>query len=140
MIGLTRNLEWACTNTRRGALIRDGINAVDPEVDCYTEVIRDFVPEGHRIEADSDYGYAHNGTRRKVILRSKPGLHISSACYDPAVRIQGFVEEHGIKILNVAGSRESKDPGIYQWVKRVLVDAFFWGDDHPGMLGGPGEG
>ena len=56
------------------------------------------------------------------------------------MRIQGFVEEHGIKILNVAGSRESKDPGIYQWVKRVLVDAFFWGDDHPGMLGGPGEG
>jgi hypothetical protein len=70
----------------------------------------------------------------------KPCLHISRACYDPAVRLQKFVEEHGIKTLNVAGSRESKDPGIYQWVKRVLADAFFWGEDHQCTLGGPGEG
>ena len=70
----------------------------------------------------------------------KPFLHISRACYDPAPKLQKFVEEHGIKTLNVAGSRESKDPGIYQWVKRVLSDAFFWSDDNPGMLGGLGEG
>jgi hypothetical protein len=70
----------------------------------------------------------------------KPCLHISRACYDPAVKLQKFVEEHGIKTLNVAGSRESKDPGIYQWVKAVLTDAFFWCDEHPGMPGGPGEG
>ena len=70
----------------------------------------------------------------------KPCLHISEACYDPAVRLQKFVEEHGIRTLSVAGSRESKEPGIYQWVKRVLADAFFWGESHPGILGGPGEG
>lgn len=70
----------------------------------------------------------------------EPCLHISRVCHDPAVKIQKFVEEHGIKALNVAGSRESKDPGIYQWVKRVLADAFFLGVDHPCTLGGPGEG
>jgi hypothetical protein len=34
----------------------------------------------------------------------------------------------------------SKEPGIYRWVMQVLEDAFFRGENHPGMLGGPGEG
>jgi hypothetical protein len=70
----------------------------------------------------------------------KPCLHISRGCYDPAERIIKFVNESDIKVLNVAGSRESKDPGIYEWVKKVLAGAFFWSEDHPDMLGGPGEG
>jgi hypothetical protein len=70
----------------------------------------------------------------------KPCLHISRGCYDPAERIIKFVNENDIKVLNVAGSRESKDPGIYEWVKKVLAGAFFWSEDHPDMLGGPGEG
>jgi hypothetical protein len=73
----------------------------------------------------------------------KPCLHISRASgtsEDPPLILQRFIGEHGIKTLNVAGSRESKDPGIYEWVKQVLADAFFWGEDHPGVLGGPGEG
>jgi hypothetical protein len=70
----------------------------------------------------------------------KPCLHLSKGCYDAEVRLQKFVDEHKIKTLNVAGSRESKDPGIYVWVKRVLADAFFWHDQHPALLGGPGEG
>jgi hypothetical protein len=48
--------------------------------------------------------------------------------------------EHEIKVLNVAGSRESREPGIWQWVYQVVESAFFWGDVHPNMLGGPGEG
>jgi hypothetical protein len=55
----------------------------------------------------------------------KPCLHISKACYDPEVTIQKFVEEYDIKVLNVAGSRESKDPGIYEWVIDVLTGTFF---------------
>jgi hypothetical protein len=60
--------------------------------------------------------------------------------YDPAERLIRFVNEHDIQVLNVAGSRESKEPGIYEWVKAILAYAFFWCEDHPGMLGGPGEG
>jgi hypothetical protein len=39
-----------------------------------------------------------------------------------------------------AGSRESKELGIHDWVKGIVSYAFFRGEDHPGMLGGPGEG
>lgn len=70
----------------------------------------------------------------------KPCLHISRNMYDQAERIVRFVNEHDIRVLNVAGSRESKDPGIHDWVKAILSYAFFWDEDHPCMLGGPGEG
>jgi hypothetical protein len=43
-------------------------------------------------------------------------------------------------VLNVAGSRESEEPGIYRWVSDVVEDAFFWSENHPPQLGGPGEG
>lgn len=70
----------------------------------------------------------------------KPCLHIHRSMYDPAERILRFVDEHDLRVLNVAGSRESKEPGIHEWVKDILSYAFFWGEDHPGILGGPGEG
>lgn len=70
----------------------------------------------------------------------KPCLHIHRGMYDSVERILRFVKEQDIRVLNVAGSRESKDPGIYEWVKDILSYAFFWGEDHPGILGGPGEG
>ncbi len=59
---------------------------------------------------------------------------------DPAHLLQKFVDAHKIETLNVAGSRESKEPGIRSWVMEVLENAFFWSENHPGMLGGPGEG
>jgi hypothetical protein len=71
----------------------------------------------------------------------KPHVHIACAgCYQSAVSLQKFVDSHGVRILNVAGSRESKEPGIYDFVQSVLEDAFFWSDNHPWMIGGPGEG
>jgi hypothetical protein len=70
----------------------------------------------------------------------RPSILISAADYKPSVTLQGFVEDHGIELLNVAGSRESKEPGIWKWASQVIEDAFFWGEAHPGMLGGPGEG
>ena len=54
--------------------------------------------------------------------------------------LREFVTCHGVKAMNVAGLRESKEPGIHVWVMRVLDDAFFWAENHPGMIGGPGEG
>jgi len=74
---------------------------------------------------------------------AKPCIHISKigqGYSDPALKLQEFVKEHGIKNLNVAGTRESKEPGINAWVMQVLEGAFFWSENHPGMLGGPGEG
>jgi hypothetical protein len=70
----------------------------------------------------------------------RPCIHISRASYTPALDLQHFVRDHAIEILNVAGSRESRDPGIWLWVYEVIEDALFWSQAHPGMLGGPGEG
>lgn len=71
----------------------------------------------------------------------KPCAHISRAGnYDPALALQRFVSEQRLEVLNVAGSRESKEPGLHLWVMSILEDAFFWADTLPGHLGGPGEG
>jgi hypothetical protein len=73
----------------------------------------------------------------------KPVLHLSKfgiGYSDPAHVLQKFVDEHRIETLNVAGSRESKEPGIHAWVMEVLENAFFWSKNHPGTIGGPGEG
>ncbi len=59
---------------------------------------------------------------------NKPCLHLSKAgggLFPPAGQLKGFVKEHGITVLNVAGSRESKEPGIREWVMAVWEDAFF---------------
>ena len=45
----------------------------------------------------------------------KPCIHTSRAgCDEPALTLQRFAGEHGVKTLNVAGSRENKEPGIHQ--------------------------
>ncbi len=56
----------------------------------------------------------------------KPCLHLSrdGGC-DQLAALKRFVAEHGIKTLNVAGSRESKEPGLHDWVMEVLEAAFF---------------
>ena len=50
-----------------------------------------------------------------------------------------FIRKHDIKVLNVAGSRGSKESGVAAWVKRVLEAAFFSVPSSP-VLCGPGEG
>ena len=61
----------------------------------------------------------------------RPWIHIARSLESqPAVTLQRFVEENGIARLNVAGSRESKEPGIYQWVCDVIEDAFFSENRH----------
>ena len=68
---LTWNLEWAAPASKRGDLIRRQIAEIDPHMICFTEVIRSLVPEGYHLEADADYGYPNDGSRRKVLLWSK---------------------------------------------------------------------
>jgi len=68
---LTWNLEWASPGSRRATAIMVHVAAIEPDVACYTEVVRDLIPDGHLIEGAEDYGYAIKEGRRKVILRSK---------------------------------------------------------------------
>lgn len=82
-------------------------------------------------------GFAKRHAKPCLHLSQAPGVH---GYRDRSELLQEFVREYGIKRLNVAGSRESKEPGIHAWVMGVIENAFFWDRIHPGILGGPGEG
>jgi exonuclease III len=76
---LNWNLEWKSPSTRAGRLIQDRIAAEDASVICYTETVKSMIPEGFVIEADPDYGYPNDGSRRKVMLWSRePWLEVDS--------------------------------------------------------------
>ena len=42
---------------------------------------------------------------------------------DPTVAIRAWLEETGVEVLNVAGPRESKRPGIRERTERLLTEA-----------------
>jgi hypothetical protein len=63
----------------------------------------------------------------------KQWIHIDlemTSCAEAAKVIQTWVEVYGIKVLNVAGSRESKDAMIYQAVTELL-EATLGGQKYP---------
>jgi hypothetical protein len=55
----------------------------------------------------------------------KPLIHVSAVDPDPAGRLQRFLEDNVIDTLNIAGPRKSKEPGIAEFVYRILDQAFF---------------
>jgi Circularly permutated YpsA SLOG family len=65
------------------------------------------------------------GSRNSVKFAKKHGrpvLHLSKASgiSVAAASLRHFIEEHGVKILNVAGPRASKEPEVAEFVKEVL--------------------
>jgi hypothetical protein len=69
------------------------------------------------------------GSRKTVELARKQGrpvLHLSraSSASVPDAALRCFIEEHGIKVLNVAGPRASKEPEVAAFVKEVLERAW----------------
>jgi hypothetical protein len=56
----------------------------------------------------------------------KPWIHLARDAHavDAANQLRRFVEEHGIRVLNVAGPRASTEPGIGAFVLAVLDRAF----------------
>jgi hypothetical protein len=80
------------------------------------------------------------GSKRTIHFANqlkKPCKQISRASYRPVEDLQRFVKRHGIRVLNVAGSSESKEPGIWLWTFETLEAAFFWDKAHPNTFGGP---
>ena len=87
--------------------------------------------------------HATGGSLRTIEFareQRKPHVQISRTSDRPAFDLQQFVERRGIKRLNVAGPRESEDPGMHRWVMEVIEDALYGSGNHPGVPGGPGEG
>lgn len=89
-------------------------------------------------------GKPSGGTLRTIQFAKKhrkPFLLVfQDGGYQPALCLQRFVADHAVRVLNVAGSRESKSAGIYRESYELLEEALFWEKSHPHMLGGAGEG
>jgi hypothetical protein len=78
-------------------------------------------------------------TAQYAAKHGKPWIHLHSrACHNKPLMLLNFVSENSIKVLNVAGSRASKESSIYQVVKHSFEEAFF--PKPQSWLGGPGEG
>ena len=56
----------------------------------------------------------------------KPCLHLSpgGSVRGPAAKLKAFVQEHAIRVLNVAGPRASQEPDVKVFVVAVLERAF----------------
>jgi hypothetical protein len=54
----------------------------------------------------------------------KPCLHLCARDKSVAERLKAFIEEHRVKILNVAGPRASKEPGLGEFVAGMLEEVF----------------
>ena len=60
-------------------------------------------------------------TKKFAKQQKKPCLHIDlDAAENPALDINDWIMEWDINVLNVAGSSESKMPGIYDRVKNII--------------------
>jgi hypothetical protein len=71
-----------------------------------------------------DDALKHGKPFRCVMLdRGPAGLGISPAAHTPR-NIAQWIDEKGVRVLNVCGNRESKAPGIGAWVERYLAEVF----------------
>jgi hypothetical protein len=63
----------------------------------------------------------------------KPCLHLHQGLLAVSEKLILFIEKHHVRRLNVAGSRESEEPGIYAWVRKELgttkavIESSSWG-------------
>ena len=54
----------------------------------------------------------------------KPCLHLCAGDQASAEKPRVFLEEHRVRVLNVAGARASNEPGVGEFVVRTLDKAF----------------
>jgi hypothetical protein len=69
-------------------------------------------------------------TRDMALRNERPWLHIDLnkiGKFQAALKINDWIRENRIEILNVAGSRHSKDPAIYQAVMDLLESVYYLG-------------
>jgi hypothetical protein len=67
-------------------------------------------------------------TQKLASRLKKPCCHLNLAAIDEfeaAIVLNAFISDNNIQVLNVAGPRSSKDPGIYRDVKAVLETVIY---------------
>ena len=70
----------------------------------------------------------------------KPVLHVDLEEPDPEEQVLDFLAEHQPRVLNVAGSRESRAPGIFAETQRVVRDALLQYQQRPSRPTRPSRG
>jgi putative molybdenum carrier protein len=58
-------------------------------------------------------------TRVCSLVLKRPWLHVRPGA-DEAALIEAFLREKRVRVLNVAGPRESSEPGVYRYALEVL--------------------
>jgi hypothetical protein len=53
----------------------------------------------------------------------KPCLHLHRGILAGSEKLVAFMDKHRVRRLNIAGSHEEKEPGIYDWVTSTLDKA-----------------
>jgi hypothetical protein len=67
-------------------------------------------------------------TAKMAVKHGRPFLHIDLHkvnAFKAAEDISNWITQHDIKVLNMAGPRASKDPGIYEAVKKILTTVLY---------------
>jgi hypothetical protein len=75
------------------------------------------------VKVGSDLEGGSRLTRSIAAKLGKPCLHFAREDVDGA-GVRGFLLRHGVRVLNVAGPRASKEPGVYAFAFDLL-DAVF---------------
>ncbi len=78
-------------------------------------------------------------TRDMALQHARPWLHIDlnkTTKFEAAKKISDWVVENGVSILNVAGSRASRDPSLYDDVTEILESALtlILGEEKPALV------
>ena len=96
-------MEWKTPRSAGGKWIVQKIGELDPDVACLTEITEALIPEGEVLRSDLNYGYAHKGDRRKVILWSREPWTEIDLVGDPELPCGRFVSgvTMGIRFIGV---------------------------------------
>ncbi len=86
------NVQWATAGSLRGRRVIARIADAQADVVCLTETTTGILPDtASTITSGADYGYQHNGLRRKVALWSASGWEAVDEAGDPYLPPGRFV-------------------------------------------------
>ncbi len=98
------NIEWAEKNSKRGQIITKIISRHGADIVCFTETTLGMLPDGgHIILSGEDFGYSHDGSRRKVAMWSNQPWTLVDCFGDAGLPGGRFVSgvTHGIRFIGV---------------------------------------
>jgi hypothetical protein len=84
--------------------------------------------DGTLIISHGELSEGSDYTRKMAIKHHRPWLHINlnkTPAFKATNLISSWIKENTIEILNVAGSRESKDNLIYQDVSKIIESVYY---------------